>query len=252
MKPYRLIGYVLIVLLFGLAACNGNNDQEDTPTDTQTLLSEAARNINEAESFRFEVRQSGAPTNFSFEGFEDLDITLNSATAVFKNPNSVRADISVGISGLTQKIAAIVVEDRQYYNHPILTGGEWQQETLVSGFEPANLLSNDSGIGNALLSMRDVTLIGNTEIEGIDVYHLRGIVDAELARAVTFELMSTATGDIQIDVYIRREGTRRLSRIELIEPSPAGSETDLSKTWEIDFEGYNQEVTITEPNGAAN
>lgn len=247
MKMYRLMGYMLVLLALMLAACGGNGDSDDdAPPDVQELLSEAATNINEADSFRFELRQSGAPTYFVFEGFEDLEITLNSATAVFKSPNSVRADISVDI-GTTQKIAVIVVEDRQYYNHALLTGNEWLGEDLVPGFEPADLLSPESGIGAALLSVRDATLVGTEEIEGVPVYHVRGIVDAELARAVTFDLMSTATGDIQIDAYIRREGTRRLARLELVEPSAADAETDRSKIWEIDFAGYNQDVNITEP-----
>ncbi|PJF44107.1 MAG: hypothetical protein CUN55_05700 [Phototrophicales bacterium] len=248
MKPHRFLGYVLLIALFALAACNNNsNDNEETPPDTQALLSEAANNFEQAESFRFELRQRGAPIYINFEGFEDLDITLNSATAIFQSPNSVRADISVAIEDVTQKIGIIAVEDRQYYNHPLLTGGEWVQESLVADFEPSDLVSEQTGIGTALRSIQNPTLIGNTEIEGIPVYHIQGMVDAQLARAVTFGLMSTASGNIQIDIYIRREGTRHLSRIELIEPSPPDTEEDLSKTWEIDFEGYNQEVNIDEP-----
>lgn len=247
MKSYRLLTIGLLLMLLVLAACNGNGDEDETPPDSQALLTEAATNINAAESFRFEVRQSGAPTYFSFEGFEDLEISLNSANATFESPNSVLATISVLIGGQTQDIAVIAVENRQYYKHPLLTGGEWAQETLVSDFEPSDLLSAESGIGNALLSMRDVTYVGNTEVKSVPVYHLRGVVDAELAQAVTFGLMDTATGDVQMDVYVRREGTRRLARIEIVEPSPTDAEEDLSKTWEIDFDRYNQETNIAEP-----
>lgn len=247
MKPYRLLTIGLLLMVLVLVACNGNGDDDETPPDPQALLTEAAANVNEAESFRFEVRQSGAPTFFSFEGFEDIDISLNSANATFESPNSVLATISVLFGGQTQDIAVIAVEDRQYYKHPVLTGGDWTQETLVPDFQPADLLSAESGIGNALLSMRDVTYVGNSEVKGVPVYHLRGVVDAELARAVTFGLMSTATGDVQMDVYVRREGARRVARIEIVEPALAGAEEDLSKTWEIDFDRYNQETNIAEP-----
>lgn len=247
MKSYRLMRYVLLMLILVLAACNGDSSNDDDTPEPEALLSEAASNINEAESFRLELRQSGAPTYFSFPSFDDVDITLNTASAVFDSPNSILAKISVSLGGLVQDVDVIAIEDRQYYNQSVITGGDWVQETLVEGFQPANLTSEELGIGNALNSMSNVTLVGNEEIESVPVYHIRGTVDAELARSITFGLMATASGDIQMNVYIRREGTRHIARIELVEPSPADAETDLSKTWEIDFEGYNQPVSIQEP-----
>jgi hypothetical protein len=239
---------LLAILVPMLVACgNGDDDDNDAPEDVDALLTAAADELDNAASFQFVLRQSGAPTRFEFEGFEMVDITLNDATATFVSPNAVQAELSVSLDASTQKAEIIGVDNRQYFQQSLITGGNWEELTLVPDFQPADLQSEDAGIGSALRSMENAEFIGNEERDGIRVHHIRGQVPAERLNSVTVGLMATTTGMITTDVYIRRDETNRVAFIELQEPSPPEAEEDLSKTWEIEFRGYNQNYVINEP-----
>lgn len=238
---------VLLIVLPVLVACGNGDEEDDSPEDVAALLNAAADELDNAESYQFVLRQSGAPTRFEFEGFEAIDITFNDATATFISPNTVKADLSVSLDASTQKAEIIGVEDRQYFRQALITGGEWEQQNLVPSFQPADLQSEDAGIGSALRSMENAEFIGNEERDGIRVFHIRGQVPAERLNSVTVGLMSTRTGQITTDVYIRRDDTNRVAFIELEEPSPPDTEDTLAKTWEIEFRGYNQDYTVNEP-----
>lgn len=240
---------VLLMAIVALIACGNSDEDDEAPEDVNAILNAAADELDNAESFQLVLQTSGAPTTFVFAGFDA--VIFNNATATFISPNTVKADLSVAIGASTQKGEIVAVEDRQYFNQPLITGGEWDAMELVPNFEPADLQSPETGIGSALRNMRDVEFIGNEEVNSLAVHHIRGTVDAERVRSVTVGLMSTATGDIVIDIYVRRDGTNRVALIELEEPSPPDSEEDLSKTWEIEFRGYNQDYTINEPEVAS-
>lgn len=238
---------LLIILAAVLVGCNGNDDDEDdTPPDAQTLITEAAQNLDQAQSFRLLLRQEGAPTEIEV-GLPDelsLVIVFQNAEAFFVSPDRIQATVSVGISDATQEINIVVVEDRQYVNHGLLTGGEWQQLRFAQGFEASDLQSPDNGIGAALMSMTNLEYVGTAEVSGgIETYHLRGTVDANKIRSVTVGLMATEEGDIGMDVYVRRQGTRRVARLELDEPTADGE----VKHWVIEFDRYDNVPEIQEP-----
>lgn len=243
-KRYKILPLLLLMVVLSLTACNRDNKKEnDTPADAQTLISQAATSINTAESFRLELRQEGSPTVIQTDVLADA-LTFNHAEAFFVSPDRSRAKVSIAIGDFTQEVLLIMVQDRQYLNNALLTGGNWQQQTLASGFTPADLQSDEKGIGAALLAIENPSLVGNEEIDGIKVYHLSGTVPAEKVRSVTVGLMASAEGMVDIDVYIRQDDTHRIARIVLEETSVA---SDASTSWFISFDSYNQDFKIDEP-----
>ncbi len=250
-KPMRRWLSLLIILLAAmLFACNGDDDEDETPPDAQGLITEAAQNFNQASSFRLELRQDGVPTKMDVALSDDLvtSITVQRAEAFFVSPDRVRARVSVSQeSDATIDIDLVVVEDRQYIGGPLISlfldGDEWLATQFAADFEAGDLQSPENGIGAALLAMQNIEYVGTADVSGgVPVYHVRGTVSAEKVRSVTVGLMATEAGEVGIDVYIRRQGTRHVAQIELEEPTPEGN-----KTWIIQFNQYDDTFVIEEP-----
>ena len=247
MKKRLIVLFMLIPALL-LAACGSDENNDETPTDTTALINNAADELDNASSFQFVLTQTGAETFFIFGDLQDFDIVFGNAVATFVSPDRVKADFNVRVNANTVKAEILAVGTNQYLNLSLLTGNDYVQDVYVEDFQPSDLISSERGLGSALRNMQNVEFIGNEDIlGGIAVYHLRGTIIADRVRSVTVGLMATETGDIVTDLYIRRDGTNRVALIELQEPSPPDAEEDLSKTWVIEFRGYNQEYTIVEP-----
>jgi hypothetical protein len=231
-----------MLLVIVLTACNGDDKDNDdeNPPDAQNLITEASTNLDEAKSYQLEIRQEGEPTVITDSPFL---ITFQNAQAVYSSPNRVRAKVSVGIEDVTQEVLVTVIEDRQYVNHALLTGSQWQPMEFAPGFRANDLQSETNGIGNALLTIVEPEYVGTAEVSGgVKAYHIHGKVSAAKIKSVTVGLMASEEGDIDIDIYLR-QSDKRVAQIILHEPTTTGE----FKTWTIDFAAYNQSFDIQEP-----
>jgi hypothetical protein len=236
-KYWKFVAFLFIIILLG--ACRSGDNNDDKPVDTQALINKSADEWNNAESFTLNIRHDGpAPIIAEVLG---QPIVFNSAEAKFVSPDRVGAVASIAIGDLNVEVTLFAVGDRQY----TLLAGRWCQEVFAIGFDPADLQSSERGIGSALLSIENLEMVGNEEIEGgIAVYHLKGSVETERVRSVTVGMISSGTGNSDIDIFIRRDDTNRLARVIINEINP---EDDVSRVWTIDFLGYNQPYPLDEP-----
>ena len=227
---------IAVGFLFVIAACgDSNDDKTETPADPAALMQEAASQIDQAQSFRLLLAQEGQPT--VIENELELAITFNSADAIFVQPDRVRGKVSVSIEALTQEVQLIAVAENQYINNRFLTNDQWTLMTFAHDFLPSDLQSADQGIGNALRAAQNVQLIGEEELDGVPVYHLKADVEATLVRSVTVGLIGTHEGTIEIDVYIRTRD-KNLAQIKLNEPAQPDAENQDPTIWTISFAGY--------------
>jgi hypothetical protein len=244
-KQKLAVLFMSMLLVVGIVACgNGDDKEEDTPADPAALMRETATNIDQAQSFRLLLDQEGQPT--IIENELDIEVSFNNADAIFVQPDRVRAKVSVSIEALTQDLQIIAVSENQYVNNRFLTNDQWQAMTFAHDFSPADLQSADQGIGNALRSAQNVELVGEEELDGVPVYHLKAIVEANLVRSLTVGLIGTREGTVEIDIYIRTRD-KNLAQINLNEPPDA--ESQESTIWTISFAGYGNYNAdeITEP-----
>lgn len=237
-----------LVLGLGAAACgNSDDDQEESPADPRTLMQKAATQIDQAESFRLVLDQEGPAT--VIENELGLTVTFNSADAIFVRPDRMFAKVSVSIEALTQEVQLIAIAEDQYIINRYLTNEEWVLMTFAYNFSPADLQSAENGIGNALRSAQDVELVGEEDLDGVPVYHLKATVEADKVRSVTVGLIGTNEGSIAIDVYIRTRD-QNLARITLNEPAQADAESQDPTIWTISFAGYGnysaEEIQVPE------
>lgn len=244
---------ILFLLIFVLAACGGDDKKEDAttiPPEPATLLENAAAQLESATAFQLALQASGNPVSLDAEAIQlDIPIIFQQAQGFFVAPNSVQAVVSLMLSDVVTEVDMITVGNAQFLKHNFITGNQWQAMTFSPTFDPAHLTSGDQSIPAALRTLQGVEYIGETDLEGVEVYHIRAQVDAAKVSAVTVGLIGMNEGQIQADVYIRAD-SGRLERLELVEPPNPDLGTTEATIWQIALYDYNGEYQITQPDVA--
>lgn len=238
----------LAVLTFYIVTREGSNSNEglSISNDPVELISDAAVNMDEASSFRLYLDYLNGPTinlgNDEITG--GVDVTFHSADAVYIQPDRLQAEVNVTYLATTDNIDLIAIEQQQYINHVVITNGQWQEATFTD-FQPGDLQSAAHGIGQVLQSMENLEYLGIEERDGSDMYHLRGMVDAQAVRALTFGLISS-NGQITVDLYMWTQD-RYISEINLKEPVNPEADILQPGLWRITFSQYDKTFNIERP-----
>jgi hypothetical protein len=244
MKGLKIVLGALALSAF-LLACGGGGESDSAAVDPASLISTAAQKLDEANSFQLALAVSGAPATLDANAIgTDLILTLQRAEGVFVRPDGLQGKVTVKIEDAAAEVEMAAIGDDQYLRHVLLTGGTWQALTFSPDFNPANLVTGEASIAAALRAAQNVTLVGEEDLDGLPVYHLKGQVEAARVESVTVGLIGTATGLIQVDFYIRqRDGL--LERLDLTEPIAEG-QTEATR-WTIGLYEYNGEFTVNRP-----
>lgn len=250
MNIHSRILLIMLILTGGvllLTGCGGDDGNESLP-EARPLLEEAAGKVQQAESFGVIIDVSGYPVILGSGDLnlpEELPLSFTYAEGSFQAPNQIDADVDIhlGEAGTTAQLIAI--GDDHYLRGDLITLGQWLKVVLIPGFTPASLMSEDGGIAHALNSVTSLEMVGKKDLDGVNVYHLRGRVRAADVNALTFGLIRTTEGEIDIEVYILRDN-KEVHQIILHEPAPSDSDEEET-TWEITFLDYNKPVSITAP-----
>lgn len=244
----QLIALSLIAAL-AITACGGSKaDSDEALPEARPLLEEGAQQIQNADSFGLEMDVEGYPVHIELKDIalpSDTPLEFKYARGIFQAPDRVNASIQFAF-GVLSTTAELIAVDRDHYFRGEMLGNRWIRGELIDGFSPAALIANPGGIGYALDSIRDLQMVGRTDLDGIDVFHLRGTIQASNVHALTFGLIRTREGTLGIEVFIT-VANRRVAQIVLSDPPPADEENADPTTWLINFSDYNQPVTITPP-----
>lgn len=256
----------LIVLVTGLsillAGCGDSATDEPLP-DARTLLEEATQQIQMAESFALEIMLTGSPVTIGVGNFPlpmDLPLVFDYARGVFVAPDRISADVQVSLGDLAVSVNLIAIGEEQYMRSDTLTQGVWLQEEIIPGFRPSSLVAEEGGISSSLESIANLEMVGRTDLDGLNVYHLTGQIEARNVYSLTFGLIGTTEGLLDVDVYILTD-ERIVEQVVLHEPAPAlppasamqggtpeADDEDLEPTvWTIALQGYNEAYTIEAP-----
>ena len=239
----RTIVFVLIILL---AACNGDSKSaKDNSSDPREVVNDAAQKLDNANSFELILAVEGSPVYLDVSNIlDDAILALQRAEGEFVAPDKIRATVTVLFQDIPTEVNMLAIGEEQFIWHQLITRGQWQAETLAAGFNPASLKSDETGIANAVRSLENLEFVGNEDLDGIEVTHVRGTVEASLVQSVTVGLIGTDIGNIKADLFIRtRDG--QLEKMTLEEPLREGEESPT--IWTIALYGYNGDYTIEKP-----
>lgn len=225
------------------------------PTDTpagdnaQAMIADSVQRMETISSIEMEISVHGYPVPLILGGIDnasDVPVTFEYARGVFVAPDRMSATVQINIGPIGIAIELVALDQEHYIRGQEMTQGAWIKEQIMPGFTPAALLSDSGGVPDVLQSIDDLEFIGPKDLDGWDVFHLRGNVLASKVNALTFDLISTQTGLIGVDVYITRE-KHELKQIVLHEPPPEGDEAAEPTTWTFTVVDTNKPVTITPP-----
>jgi hypothetical protein len=139
--------------------------------------------------------------------------------------------------------------EKQWFRAGVWTNGEWVNATFAPGFNPESLIAQESGFQAALNALIDLEMVGTEELEdGTPVYHLRAVADGEDVSALMVGLI-TATGNVNVDVYIHQTETYPV-RFIIIQPDTVTEDEPDPTTWTVDVYDLNAAAEIDDPEAA--
>lgn len=237
----RLIS-LLSLIVFLVAACQPESSDEPPP-DPVALITEAADNIRASQTFRLEVRHSGADylvPVYITDNINPVNVAFRRAVAQYVFPNQLQASVRVLLAGAAINIDAYSRGIDQWFK---LAGTDWVDGDFAPGFDPQTLIAEDTGFQAALASLRQLEILGNTTLEdGTGVYHLRGVANGPDVTALLVGLIESE-GDVIVDVFIDRE-THFPVRLIITQPE---TDTENPTTWTIDVYDVNADPELSPP-----
>lgn len=243
----RRLCLLMALLLAVLAACNGNDEDDaaDEDVDPQELLNEAAAKLTDIGSFEFVLSASGAPVTLRGADLgQETDVIFQRAEGFFVAEDRMQADVELALTdSFTIQPVLVAIGDDQFYR---LESLPWQATTLAPGFNPEDFVSEDQGLANALRSIEQIEYLGIEELDGIDVHHITGVVDAELVTTLTVGLIGTREGQIDVDVFIRTRD-QQVEQMVMQEPINPNIDPDKPTVWRIGLYNYNGDLSIEVP-----
>jgi hypothetical protein len=235
-----LVGLGLTLLLGG---CGG----AAAPTPSATLepgamIEQTISGMRAQTTFDLNVSRTGA------EYFIETDLgslRLDRAEGQYIAPDQLGIQVQVA-QGRLAIVAEVFAQGSQQFVRAIFTRNQWTPETLVDGFNAADVLSTeDNGFARALRSLQQLTLVGEADLDdGTPVYHLTAEADGPQLSALVVNLI-TMDGPVGLNLYLRRADLlpARFVATQIATASdPAGP-----TTWTIDVFNYGAAARYSPP-----
>lgn len=229
---------LFVATMLALAACSNTAAQ---PPDVLTIVEEAARHIQEANSFAVTIERTGAPVFIDPNGL----INFLRASGYYVAPDRVQARVRVTVSGLAGDIDVIAIGNDQYYRHSVLTGGQWLAAEFSPGFNAEALVRSESGLSRAMQAINDLALVGEQSLNGIRVWHLTGTAAGSEVAALTIGLIP-AEADVQVDLFVRTDNGQA-ERMVIVQPDTVSDAFPEPSTWTVEVYDYNGEYAVQAP-----
>lgn len=238
-----LIRYVLLFALIGFGvACSPTIDESIAPID---LITEAAENIRQAESFQLEVQQSGADYLINTELGS---VAFRRAQAQYVAPDVLQATVRLIAGGLPADVDIFSLGEQQWFRNAILTAGQWYHAPFAAGFNPEILIAQETGFKAALEALIDLEYKGLVSLEdGTQTHHLTGTANgADIAALLAG--MVEMPGVVTVEVFIDT-GAVIPVRFVITQPDTATADQGPT-TWRVDVYGFDEAPVIEYPEGS--
>jgi hypothetical protein len=228
--------------VFILAACGTRDVPPPEPLD---VLNAASVHINDAESFRIEIWQEGAPY-FIESDVIDGDLTFDRALMDYVAPDVIQGRIRAQLMGLPFEFSILGRGERQWVNLPAM--GWTDTLYFAPGFNPETLIAEDSGFQAALSALEEIEMVGRETLDdGSPVWHVRGVANGPAVSELMVYIITTED-PVLIDAYIHTETSRPI-RLEVTIPGTETEEDPDPTKFIVELYDFNEELEITGPTG---
>ena len=245
MMRLRTAALMLTVLIL-VVGCSGDGGNDEPPPDPVALITDAATQIRAVDTFRMEVRHSGADYLVSvyLTPTTPADVAFRRALAQYvADNNQLQASVNVIASGLPMNLDVFSYGPDQWVR---LAGTDWVDVDFAPGFDPETLIADDTGFQAALAALTELEYLGlETLDDGTRTYHLRGIARGPDVTNLLVGLIE-AEGLLPVDVYISRENGYPV-RLVIRQPETITEDEPVPTTWTIDVFDINAEPELNPP-----
>ena len=243
----RLIALWLSVML--LSACSLGGESTATPEPTPnavTLAAESAAKVSEADTLRLEISQSGIPNYVLVDlGQGIIQAIFRRAVGQYAAPGEMAVAVRLIVAGLPLDVDIYSNDGDQWYR-ALFTGNRWLNVPFAEGFDPADIITEDTGIRGVLNSLLELQYVASENLEdNTPVYHLKGRAEGE-AVSMMLDNLVTFPAQVIVDAFIHRE-TLYPVRLVLVQTETANVADEEPTTWTIDVYDVNAELEITPP-----
>lgn len=245
MKKILIVCGIWLMLIIAVGCTT--NPTPEPPPDIQALLSNAADILLEANTFQLEIVQIGTPYIFDINiGQGEIDVFLRRVIGQFVAPDEVHATASLLAGSFPINLTLYSKADDQWFN-PTESPITWINAPFATGFDPRRVVGEDSGFRKALNSLTELQYVGVEDLFGVQVYHIRGIANAEDVSALLVGMIEFTT-PLPLDVYLRT-GDGYPVRMVITQPDTATDETPDTQ-WTIEVFDIGGAKNFTPPAGA--
>lgn len=222
-----------------LAACGGSN--AELP-DSLDVLNAAGEVFRAADTFKIEVLQEGAPY------FIETDVTegalrFQRATIDYQSPDTLQGNVRASVFGAPFPFGVLARGEAQWVQLPAI--GWTNDYYFAYGFNPADLIAEETGFNAALNALIDIEMVGRESLDGIPVFHMTGRADGQAVTDLLVGLIEPE-GEVLLDVYVHAEDNTPV-RLEITMPGTETEEVPEPTKWIVDVYDFNQPVTIDGP-----
>ena len=233
----RLVLLGALIVLGVVSACGDSGPTGDEPLpDVGPLLTDTATAMLGISSVGYSIEPKGGPVFFNL----GLDLEFIEGSGSYAAPSSAESQLRLKVGGALFEVMSIAIGEQVWVTEPLT--GSWNQLGTGSGFNPAILFDNETGIAQLLSEdLSDGAVAGVVGHSGRDHYQVTGTVSGERVETITFGLAGGQS--VPIVLLIDTE-TMLISNAAFSTVSDS-----LTTDWSLDFFDYDEPVTIEPPNG---
>ncbi|HEX2910267.1 MAG TPA: LppX_LprAFG lipoprotein [Chloroflexia bacterium] len=234
------VGLLTTLLLTALlAACGDTPTAVPTPTPTvappsaRDIAAKTADRLKEVNSLHFIVDIKSGEVNLY------NNISFKRAEGDYSKPDKYRAKLRVSVAIAQVDAETVGIGDKQWLLLKNLSNN-WVELPPNVGFKASILFDPDKGLGAIVNKTKDLQIVGSETLDGVDVYHLKGIVSGPDIAPITASTLGK--NDVNFDVWTgKSDYLVRQVTFKEISDSPTASD------WQLNFSKFDQPVDIKSP-----
>ncbi|MCL5961573.1 MAG: LppX_LprAFG lipoprotein [Chloroflexi bacterium] len=232
MTKFRWIsGLIIAVFLFGSIGC-GSEKPSLTPQEVTNRASEKMLTVNSFH-FRIDVKGTGAYLD------ELHTMRLNFTEGDLARPDRVKATLNLAMLGVVVETQAVIIGQERLFTNPITN--KWEPMPKEWGYDPTVLFDPDQGISGVAKKIPDLKMLGDEKVDGVDSYHVTGMVKASDILQFTAGMIS---GDqVKLDLWVGKDEFY-VHQVMVEEPQTSDRKQTV---WTMKLSSFNKPVSIESP-----
>lgn len=203
------------------------------PENAATIAKQAAEKLKTVNALHFLVDIKSGQVEV-YQG-----ITFKRAEGDYSKPDKYRARLRVSVVSAQVDAEIVGLPDKQWLLLKNLSNS-WTELPPNVGFKASVLFDPVLGLGAVVTKMQNAQLAGSETLDGVEVYHIKGIVEGSDIAPITSNTLGK--NKVDFDAWIGKSDSlvRKVTLKEIVT-------TGEPSFWELTFSKFDEPVNIVSP-----